>query len=558
MWLQSLEGPLRDGEPPLPGNQRTEMKRREFLRSAIAVAAAASLGRLTAGCSDGEESASPDLGGTPQGSVAHLLPAVSSDRILIKASFVAPQAEAPELSVDEHRVIGQMTDSQGLFWAFDAEGLEAGRRYSLELRRAGRHLIDPWELSTFPAPDTRPERLRLLMYTCAGGNDIFPLYVPAATRQRLFRRALAFEPDAVIAIGDHVYWDLRAGLAARATGASRLAEAHAGVFDRTAPVLGTANEDVLKRAVGPQIAGLYGTMFRSLPVFFLRDDHDYFEDDQVTDELTTFPPDAFMRQLARASQWLYYPEFLPDGNRPSDLPGASASDRPRGVSESFGTLRYGRLFEGLLYDCKGFLTLEGRSGTLTPPQVEAWILSRMADTGLDHVVNLPSNPPGWSAGKFAEWYPDVLAEAGGLTTAIPKPGWQEGWLAQHDRILSAASAMNRVPLFMSGDIHSVAEGRILRSGTHDFRNNPVISVITGTPGTGVGWPSVARGTIATPPDHLDVEEVVPVLEENGFHIVDFEPDKVTIRHFRWNRREDPEDAIDTLMPFHTSEYATHT
>lgn len=533
------------------------MNRREFLKGALSVGAAAYLGRFTAGCGDGDESARSDFDGTHEGSVAHLLPTVSSNRILIKASFISPQTEVPELSVDGRSVIGEMIDSQGLFWAFDAEDLEPDRRYTLELRRAGRHLIDPWELATFPAPDARPERLRLLMYTCAGGNDLFELYVPTATRQRLLRRALTFEPDAVVANGDHVYWDLRAGLAALVTGRSSLAEEYAGVFDRTASVLGTANEEVLKRAVGPQIAGLYGTMLRSLPVFFLRDDHDYFEDDQVTDELTTFPPDDFMRRLARASQWLYYPEFLPDRNRPSDLRGASASDRPSGVSEAFGTLRYGRLFEGLLYDCKGFLTLEGRSGTLTPPQVEAWLLSRMADTGVDHVVNLPSNPPGWSAGKFAEWYPDVLAEGGGLTTALPKPGWQEGWLAQHDRILSAASSMKRLPLFISGDIHSIAEGRILQSGGHDFRDNPVISVITGTPGTGVGWPSLARGTVATPPDHLEVEEVVPVLEENGFHIVDFEPDKVTIRHFRWNHQEDPEDAIDTLMPFHVSEYPTH-
>lgn len=355
-----------------------------------------------------------------------------------------------------------------------------------------------------------------------------------------------------------MYWDLRAGLSALVTGASPLAREHAGVFDRAAPVLGHPNEGVLRRAVGPQIAGLYGTTFRSVPVFFLRDDHDYFEDDQVTDDLITFPADEFMVRLARATQWLYYPEFLPDPNRPPTLPGASASDRPPGVSEAFGTLRYGRLFEGMLYDCKGFLTLEGPSGTVVPPAVEDWILSRMADPSVDHVVNLPSNPPGWSAGKFAEWYPDVRAEEGGLTTVTPKAGWQEGWLAQHDRILSAASSMPRIPLFMSGDIHSTAEGRILRSGAHDFRQNPVISVLTGTPGTGLGWPSVARGVKATPPSHLDLDHVVEVQEVNGFCIADFEPEKVTIRYFRWNRREDPEDAIDTLMPFHTSEYRRAT
>jgi hypothetical protein len=238
------------------------------------------------------------------------------------------------------------------------------------------------------------------------------------------------------------------------------------------------------------------------------------------------------------------------------LPGASASDRPSGVSESFGTLRYGSLFEGLLYDCKGFLTLDGEAGTLVPPPVESWLRSRMADPEVEHVVNLPSNPPGWSAGKFAEWYPDILAEDGALTTSIPKPGWQAGWLAQHDRLLAAAAAMERVPLFISGDIHSIAEGRILRSGEHDFRNNPVVSVITGSPGTGAGWPSLARGTIATPPEHVDLEEVVPVREENGFQIVDFERGKVTIRHFRWNRDEEPEAAIDALEPFHVSEYTT--
>jgi hypothetical protein len=290
-----------------------------------------------------------------------------------------------------------------------------------------------------------------------------------------------------------------------------------------------------------------------VPVFFLRDDHDYFEDDQVTPELTTFPPDDFMRRLARATQWLYCPEFLPDANRPPELPGSSASDRPAGVSEAFGTLRYGRLFEGLLYDCKGFLTLEGPSGTLVPPAVEAWLLGRMASADVDHVANMPSNPPGWSAGKFAEWYPDVLGEDGALTTAIAKPGWQEGWLAQHDRILAAASAMDRLPLFVSGDIHSIAEGRIVRSGEHDFRGNPVVSVITGSPGTGVGWPSLARGTLATAPEHIELEETVPVREENGFQIVDFEPGKVTIRHFKWNREEDAEGTIDTLEPFHVSE-----
>jgi hypothetical protein len=451
-------------------------------------------------------------------------------------------------------VRGVATDSEGLFWAFDAAGLRPGRPHTLRLRRGRRALSEAWPLATLPAPDAAPRRFRLLAYTCAGGHDVFGFYVPLPIRQRLLERALAFAPDAVVANGDHVYWDLRAGLAAQVTGKSPLGERTAGVFDRTAPVIGTANEQVLKRAVGPQLAELYGTRLRGVPVFFLRDDHDYFEDDQVTPTITSFPPDAFMYELAHATQWLYYPEFLPDPTRPLTLPGSDAADRPPGVSQAFGTLRWGRLFEGLLYDCKGFMTL-GPDAGLVPRAVEDWLLTRMRDSDAVHVVNLPSNPPGWTAGKYAEWYPDVLGDDGRLTTNRPKPGWQAGWLAQHDRLLAAASAMDRLPLFVSGDIHSIAEGRILRSGAHDFGANPIVSLISGTPGTGVGWPSAARGTLASPPLDLDVETIVPVQEVNGFHLVDVEPDAITIRHFRWRRGVDPADAIDTLEPFQVSVHA---
>ena len=106
--------------------------------------------------------------------------------------------------------------------------------------------------------------------------------------------------------------------------------AYAGVFDRTQPVLGTPNEEVLKKAVGPQIADLYGTLMRSTPVFFLQDDHDYFENDEADDTLVTLPPDPFMLNLARASQLMYYPEFLPDAHRALGLPSGSAADRADG------------------------------------------------------------------------------------------------------------------------------------------------------------------------------------------------------------------------------------
>jgi hypothetical protein len=47
----------------------------------------------------------------------------------------------------------------------------------------------------------------VLFFTCAGGHDALG-FVPAATRNRLLRRALSFGPQVAVANGDHVYWDL--------------------------------------------------------------------------------------------------------------------------------------------------------------------------------------------------------------------------------------------------------------------------------------------------------------------------------------------------------------
>ena len=163
------------------------------------------------------------------------------------------------------------------------------------------------------------------------------------------------KPDAVIAIGDHVYWDLRSPVGSVNLGNSAIARRLVGEFTRSAPVLGTENERRLKQVVTPQICDLYGTLFRSTPMFFVQDDHDYFENDEATESIVTFP-DEFMLQLARTTQRLYYPEFLADATRPQGLASTGAPDRAPGVSESYGTLRYGKLLEIMMYDCRRHLS----------------------------------------------------------------------------------------------------------------------------------------------------------------------------------------------------------
>jgi hypothetical protein len=144
------------------------------------------------------------------GIVQHLLPAVSDQRILIKASFREPQLEAPVLRVGNTAVEGRMSDTRGEFWRFQATDLAPGRSYTLALTGSrGRALCEPWALSTFPGPDERPSSFRVLFYTCAGGHEAFN-FLPPAVRKRLLLRGLAFKPDALVANGDHVYWDLLA------------------------------------------------------------------------------------------------------------------------------------------------------------------------------------------------------------------------------------------------------------------------------------------------------------------------------------------------------------
>src|SRR5947208_908696 len=68
-----------------------------------------------------------------QGKLLHLLPTVSHDRILIKASFGAALAGAPELRVGEVRSRGRKNSALGDFWQFDVTGLKPQTRYRLAL-----------------------------------------------------------------------------------------------------------------------------------------------------------------------------------------------------------------------------------------------------------------------------------------------------------------------------------------------------------------------------------------------------------------------------------------
>ena len=278
--------------------------------------------------------------GWRQGDLLHLVPGANHERFVVKCSFRSPR-RPPVLQVGDARIAPRTTDSEGRYFAFDARGLDPGREYALQLLdEAGERLTDPWPLRTYPAPDARPESVRLLAYTCAGGYPSYPAteqqpFLSLALRRRLLGRALSFAPDALIAIGDHFYWDQRTQLDSARADVRESARAwyeRTGPLDRGVPAKGTSNEVAIKTAIEPQFAELYGVMLRSTPSYFVNDDHDYYENDEATDRFVTLPPHAYQLSFGRFTRDLFMPEFLPDRERPALMSGACAGDREPGIS----------------------------------------------------------------------------------------------------------------------------------------------------------------------------------------------------------------------------------
>ena len=292
--------------------------------------------------------------------IRHILPTVTDTRISISCSLAQP-VQSLFLRVANEVYRGEQRDSEGLHWSFTAEDLTAILIPVAAFRR-GDTFGDTWPLRTFPAEDAAVEQLKLAAFTCAGGGDAFGFnglqyFKPHAFRHRLFDELLAQSPDAVIAIGDHIYWDLRGGdrppLGRRKSALIRwiigaYLRVRYGVFNRALPLLGSPNEAVLKRIANEQIADLYGTRFKSTPIYFISMIMTTSKTMTLKKTLLRSQP-MFSREAHRAVAELYYPS----------LPHAPSPETHR----SFGLFKYGNLFEAPLLDCAGQLSLaEHESG----------------------------------------------------------------------------------------------------------------------------------------------------------------------------------------------------
>jgi len=188
----------------------------------------------------------------------------------------------------------------------------------------------------------------------------------------------------------------------------------------------------------------------------------------------------------------------------------------------------------------------GEDAVLVPPLVESWISERALQSDATHFAYVPSHPMGWTAGKWREWYPDVVAPegfegvvvnelmggetAGALTTKAQKYLWQNGWWGQHQRLLGALAGRPGNRFMLSGDIHAQGAVQIQESGGLDVADNPVTSLLVGPVSTSdATWPSSARGIAADTPDWLHVETLLPTREVNGLTVFNFTPTSASAR-----------------------------
>ena len=467
--------------------------------------------------------------------VRHILASASHERFALSISLYKKTSKLDLILDGQNIVKGVQVDKEGTNWKFISDKLLSNQSYELQLISGDRPIYKPWKLKTFPSPNLDVKNVSFMSFTCAGGPEGFKssgkeFFKPIKFRQKIFAEGLSKKPDFAISIGDHIYWDLRGESSPPVGRNSKFIKFFLGSyislvygkFNRLESASSSNNEKVLKKLGNEQIASLYGTKFKSTPIFFIPDDHDYFENDDAEEQLVTFPADKFSKDVFKKMADLFYPPLLdtPDGE-------------PR---RNIGRIRYGRAFEGLLADCAGNMTLGNKKAVLISNEDEKWLLTRIKDSKAKHLAFIPSHPFGYTAGKWREWYPDVVAEegatgtvvnellsgtSGSLTTNANKYLWQEGWFLQHQRLIKSISKRKGSRFIFSGDIHAIGAASIMQSGDIKLKNEVKTFLVGPVGSSSAGWPSFARGITADNPKSLICNPIFKTIEENGFTFFKF-------------------------------------
>jgi len=471
--------------------------------------------------------------------VKHILSSASHEKLAVSLSLSKGVENLDLILNNQILVTGRSIDREGKHWQFISDKLLSDTSYELELSSEKESIFKPWQLKTFPDPESEVKNISMMAFTCAGGGDGFKasgkeFFKSFKFRQKIFDEGLSKNPDFAISIGDHIYFDLRGENFPPIGRNSKLIKFFVGgylkfrygVFNRSESADSENNETILKKIGNEQIAALYGTKFKSTPIFFIPDDHDYFENDDAEEDLVTFPADAFSKDAFQKMADLFYPPFI---DTPDNKPGRRT-----------GRIRYGNAFEGLIADCAGNMTLGEEKAVLISNEDEKWLISRINNSKAKHLAFIPSHPLGYTAGKWREWYPDVVAEEGtsgtvinellsgrkgSLTIDANKYLWQKGWFLQHQRLLQSISERVGSRFIFSGDIHALGATSILESDKIKLKREVktfLVGPISSSTGT---WPSFARGITADNPNQLICESLYRTREENGFTLFTIENDQ---------------------------------
>jgi len=279
-----------------------------------------------------------------------------------------------------------------------------------------------------------------------------------------------------------------------------------------------------------------------------------FEIDEFYPYLATLPPGEFGQIGEDVTQLRSYPEILPTPGQPAYLWGSTAPGRAPDLNQFFGGLRYGRLLETLMYDCRRFADYKGIHARVVPRWTEDWLKSRTLNEDTHQLLHSPSLPFGYSSGKLGDWYPDSIGLDGKLALDRPKEAWQSGWHAQCQRITEMLSAQKkRRAVIIQGDYYASAVGSMNRSSQLNLKGNPVEVILVGTLGSGdIAFPSSFRKVENSPSLTVEMDQKLPISEKNGFTIIDVTPEKMTFRLFAW-RPPQTVDQIDTMDPVITYE-----
>ena len=471
--------------------------------------------------------------------VRHILASASHERLALSVSLYKQTSKLNLILDNQNIVEGIQIDNEGTHWQFITSKLASNQSYELQLISENEPIYKTWKLKTFPSPNSDVKNISIMAFTCAGGPEGFKasgreFFKPIKFRQKIFEEGLSKNPDFAISIGDHIYWDLRRENSPPVGRNSKLTKfllgSYIGLvygkFNRLEDASSPSNEKVLKKLGNEQIASLYGTRFKNTPIFFIPDDHDYFENDDAEENLVTFPADEFSKNIFKKMADMFYPPML---DTPSNKPG-----------RKIGRIRYGNAFEGLMADCAGNMTIGEEEAVLISNKDEEWLLSRIEKSRAKHLAFIPSHPFGYTAGKWREWYPDVVAEEGttdtvanellsevrgSLTTNVNKYLWQKGWFLQHQRLIKSISERKTSRFVFSGDIHAIGATSIIESGAIKLKEGVKTFLVGPIGSSSAGWPSFARGIAAENPDYLVCNSIYKTREENGFTLFKIDHDK---------------------------------